>query len=161
MPARSHAPTLTPTPLSSALPSVAGGRGAKARRHSSASWNPSTVAVAVAVAANSRFVASPEGRRTGCAAVSAEPWMANRERALLLSGRGIGLDLYALSLGYFSLCEQRKVTRAPQAIGSLACDSSLLFRQRGKRGKSLDSRLRGNDEQRQWQHQDGFQLSLE
>ncbi|HEY0506405.1 MAG TPA: hypothetical protein VGD42_23240, partial [Lysobacter sp.] len=36
---------------------------------------------------------SPEGRRTGCAAVSAEPWMANRERALALSGRGIGLDL--------------------------------------------------------------------
>src|SRR5690349_12967707 len=73
-----------------------------------------------------RQVASPEGRRTGCAAVSAEPWMANRERALARSGRRIGLDVHALSLGYFSLCEQRKVTRAPQAIGSLADDSSLL-----------------------------------
>jgi hypothetical protein len=58
--------------------------------------------------------------------------MANRERALLLSGRGTGLDLYALSLGYFSLCEQRKVTRAPQAIGSLDRDSSLLFDAAGK-----------------------------
>ena len=87
---------------------------------------------------NSLFVASPGGRRTGCAAVSAEPWMANRERALLLSGRGTGLDLYALSLGYFSLCEQRKVTRAPQAIGSLACDSSLLFEARVRREKSMD-----------------------
>ena len=64
--------------------------------------------------------------------------MANRERALLLSGRGIGLDLYALSLGYFSLCEQRKVTRAPQAIGSWAGDSSLLYALLVKRGKSMD-----------------------
>ncbi|MFE0501553.1 hypothetical protein ACFW0P_12295 [Lysobacter soli] len=111
---------------------------------------------------NSLFVTSPEGRRTGCAAVSAEPWMANRERAYSLSGRGIDLGKWkALSFGYFSLGKQRKVTRAPQAIGSLASDSSLLFGAAVKRGKSLDSRLRGNDEQRQWQHQDGFQLSLE
>ncbi|WP_396615729.1 hypothetical protein ACHZ97_16155 [Lysobacter soli] len=76
---------------------------------------------------NSLFVASPEGRRTGCAAVSAEPWMANRERAYSLSGRRIDLGKWkALSFGYFSLGKQRKVTRAPQAIGSLASDSSLL-----------------------------------
>jgi hypothetical protein len=77
---------------------------------------------------NSLFVASPEGRRTGCAAVSAEPWMANRERAYSLAGRRIDLGKWkALSFGYFSLGKQRKVTRAPQAIGSLASDSSLLF----------------------------------
>src|SRR5690349_22168439 len=81
--------------------------------------------------------------------------MANRERAFSLSGRGIGLDLYALSLGYFSLCEQRKVTRAPQAIGSLDCDSSLLFERQGESmkrpwmvppcGGPEAARLRGND----------------
>ncbi|MDG2518844.1 hypothetical protein [Lysobacter soli] len=80
---------------------------------------------------NSLFVASPEGRRTG-----AEPWMANRERALLLPGRGIDLGKWkALSFGYFSLGKQRKVTRAPQAIGSLDCDSSLLLRVAGKAWK--------------------------
>ncbi|QGW66537.1 hypothetical protein GOY17_17525 [Lysobacter soli] len=53
--------------------------------------------------------------------------MANRERAYSLSGRGIDLGKWkALSFGYFSLGKQRKVTRAPQAIGSLAGDSSLL-----------------------------------
>jgi hypothetical protein len=73
----------------------------------------------------------------------------------------------AFSFGYFSLGKQRKVTRAPQAIGSLARDSSLLCRATAKRGKSMDSRLRGNDEQQQRQRQrrqqdqDGFQLSLE
>jgi hypothetical protein len=74
-----------------------------------------TVAVAVAaavlrlllrllslLASNSPFVASPKGRRTGCAAVSAEPWMANRECAYSLSGRGIDLGKWkALSFGYF------------------------------------------------------------
>jgi len=44
--------------------------------------------------------------------------------------------LHALSLGYFSLCEQGKVTRAPQAIGSLAGDSSLLFARSRSRGTS-------------------------
>ncbi|WP_147298676.1 hypothetical protein [Lysobacter soli] len=94
--------------------------------------------------------------------------MANRERAYSLSGRGIDLGKWkALSFGYFSLGKQRKVTRAPQAIGSLDCDSSLLFQASGKAWKSMDSRLRGNDEQeqrqlqRQRQRQDGFQLSLE
>ncbi|UTA55811.1 hypothetical protein L3D22_08470 [Lysobacter soli] len=62
--------------------------------------------------------------------------MANRERALLLSGRGIDLGKWkALSFGYFSLGKQRKVTRAPQAIGSLAGDSSLLFGGAGKAWK--------------------------
>ncbi|UTA53785.1 hypothetical protein L3D22_15840 [Lysobacter soli] len=98
---------------------------------------------------NSRSVTSSNGRRTGCAAVSAEPWMANRERALLLSARRIDLGKWkALSFGYFSLGKQRKVTRAPQAIGSLAGDFSLLLeRHGGKHETSLDSRLRGNDEQ--------------
>ena len=82
---------------------------------------------------------------------------------------GLGWTYPALSLGYFSLCEQRKVTRAPQAIGSLAGDPSFEGLT-GKRGKSLESaavrrpkrpRLRGNDEQEQEQDQDGFQLSLE
>ncbi|UTA55889.1 hypothetical protein L3D22_08870 [Lysobacter soli] len=81
---------------------------------------------------NSLFGASPKGRRTGCAAVSAEPWMANRERAYSLSGCRIGLGKWkALSFGYFSL-GKRKVTRAPQAIGSLASDSSLLLCVEGK-----------------------------
>ena len=71
--------------------------------------------------------------------MSAEPWMANRECAYSLSGRGIDLGKWkALSFGYFSLGKQRKVTRAPQAIGSLAGDSSLLLRIVGKRGKSMD-----------------------
>jgi hypothetical protein len=53
--------------------------------------------------------------------------MANRERAYSLSGPRIDLGKWkALSFGYFSLGKQRKVTRAPQAIGSLAGDSSLL-----------------------------------
>jgi len=70
---------------------------------------------------------------------------------------GLGWTFHALSLGYFSLCEQRKVTRAPQAIGSLAGDSSL----KGARGErdGLDPGLRRDDEQEQ--DQDGFQLSLE
>ncbi|MFE0501644.1 hypothetical protein ACFW0P_12755 [Lysobacter soli] len=84
----------------------------------------------------------------------------------LLSGRGIDLGKWkALSFGYFSLGKQRKVTRAPQAIGSLDRDSSCSSTLRVKRGKSLDSRLRGNDEQKQeqeqQQRQNGFQLSLE
>ncbi|UTA54796.1 hypothetical protein L3D22_02800 [Lysobacter soli] len=62
--------------------------------------------------------------------------MANRERAYSLSGRGIDLGKWkALSFGYFSLGKQRKVTRAPQAIGSLAGDSSLLFGAAGKAWK--------------------------
>jgi hypothetical protein len=90
--------------------------------------------------------------------------------------------LYALSLGYFSLCEQRKVTRAPQAIGSSASDSSLLYERYRESvespwmvppfGGPEAARLRGNDEQGQWQrqqqrkqqqrqHRNGFQLSLE
>ncbi|BDU16449.1 hypothetical protein [Lysobacter auxotrophicus] len=52
----------------------------------------------------------------------------------------------ALSFGYFSLGKQRKVTRAPQAIGSLACDSSS-GEHTGKRETSLDPRLRGDDDQ--------------
>ena len=84
--------------------------------------------------------------------------MPTRERALALSGCGIGLDLHALSLGYFSLCEQRKVTRAPQAIGSLAGDSSFDLRVLRAR-MVMDPRLRGDDDQ--LQDQDGFQLSLE
>jgi hypothetical protein len=59
--------------------------------------------------------------------------MANRERASSLSGRGIDLGKWkALSFGYFSLGKQRKVTRAPQAIGSLASDPSLLLQASGK-----------------------------
>ncbi|MET3929427.1 hypothetical protein ABIE51_001314 [Lysobacter sp. OAE881] len=62
--------------------------------------------------------------------------MANRERALLLSARRIDLGKWkALSFGYFSLGKQRKVTRAPQAIGSLAGDFSLLFDATGKAWK--------------------------
>ncbi|QGW64943.1 hypothetical protein GOY17_08455 [Lysobacter soli] len=62
--------------------------------------------------------------------------MANRERAYSLSGRGIDLGKWkALSFGYFSLGKQRKVTRAPQAIGSLASDSSLLLSVEGKAWK--------------------------
>ncbi|WP_396615672.1 hypothetical protein ACHZ97_15715 [Lysobacter soli] len=128
---------------------------------------------------NSLFVTRPEGRRTGCAAVSAEPWMANRERALSLSGRGTGLGKWkALSSGYFSLGKQRKVTRAPQAIGSLAGDSSLLSRASGKAWKvhgwcrhvaaqkrpafaGMTSKQRQRQRQRQRQDQSGFQLSLE
>ncbi|MET3928196.1 hypothetical protein ABIE51_000083 [Lysobacter sp. OAE881] len=65
--------------------------------------------------------------------MSAEPWMANRERAYSLAGRGIDLGKWkALSFGYFSLGKQRKVIRAPQAIGSLDRDSSLLFDAAGK-----------------------------
>ncbi|MDG2519419.1 hypothetical protein [Lysobacter soli] len=87
--------------------------------------------------------------------------MANRERAYSFAGRRIDLGKWkALSFGYFSLGKQRKVTRAPQAIGSLAGDSSFALRTlQGKHETPLDSRLRGNDEQEQ--RQDGFQLSLE
>ncbi|MBU8976617.1 hypothetical protein JI752_010745 [Lysobacter sp. MMG2] len=49
-----------------------------------------SVAVAVAIEQPFRSLA-PKGAAHGCAAVSAEPWMANRERALALSGRGIDL----------------------------------------------------------------------
>ncbi|MBU8977451.1 hypothetical protein JI752_014975 [Lysobacter sp. MMG2] len=70
------------------------------------------IAVAVAVEQPFRSLA-PKGAAHGCAAVSAEPGMANRERAYSLSGRGIGLGKWkALSFGYFSLGKQRKVTRA-------------------------------------------------
>ncbi|MDG2518044.1 hypothetical protein [Lysobacter soli] len=64
--------------------------------------------------------------------------MANRERAYSLSGRRIDLGKWkALSFGYFSLGKQRKVTRAPQAIGSLASDSSLLFDATGQAWKAM------------------------
>ncbi|WP_147298662.1 hypothetical protein [Lysobacter soli] len=98
--------------------------------------------------------------------------MANRERAYSLSGRRTDLGKWkALSFGYFSLGKQRKVTRAPQAIGSLASDSSLLFERYRESvespwmvppfGGPEAARLRGNDGQEQEQRQDGFQLSLE
>ncbi|MBU8976739.1 MULTISPECIES: hypothetical protein [unclassified Lysobacter] len=67
--------------------------------------------------------------------------MANRERALAPSGRGIGVSRKALSFGYFSLGKQRKVTRAAQPIGSFVVAPSL---------RSLRK-----------PNQNGFQLSLE
>jgi len=75
-------------------------------------------------------VTSPEGCRTGRAAVSAEAGCRLANAPLLCPVVGLGWTFHALSLGYFSLCEQRKVTRAPQAIGSLASDPSLRAHRR-------------------------------
>ncbi|HEY1138971.1 MAG TPA: hypothetical protein VGE88_02040 [Lysobacter sp.] len=70
------------------------------------------------------------------------------------------MDLSALSFGYFSLCEQRKVTRAPQVIGSLAGDSSLLCEalRRAERVTAWVPAFAGMTKK---QRQNGFQLSLE
>src|ERR1700744_1831467 len=59
------------------------------------------------------------------------------------------LALKAISLGYFSLGQQRKVTRAPAGDRNARCVSGTLAKTRQPGTEALDSCLRRNDEQEQ------------
>jgi hypothetical protein len=60
---------------------------------------------------NSRHIPSPGGQRTGRALLSAEARCRLAKGTYYFTGRGIASSGKTLSLGYFSLGQQRKVTR--------------------------------------------------